>query len=231
VMWKNWRQALLIVHPDTVVRWQRERFRRHWGGLSSKPGRIGRSPIKREIRMLIQTLAKANPLWRAPRIHGELKKLGIAVSERTVSRVLRSIPRRPSQNWRTFLRNHMGETVAIDFFTVATIRLRVLFVFLVMEHGRRRVLHFGITEHPTAEWTGQQMVEAFWEGESKTYVIRDRDKIYGEEFRRRLRSLTMKEVISGFQSPWQKDYASYCTSLVRPGRIWSFSDLRESLRP
>ncbi len=92
VMWKNWRQALLIVHPDTVVRWQRERFRRHWGGLSSKPGRIGRPPIKREIRRLIQTLAKANPLWRAPRIHGELKKLGIAVSERTVSRVLRSIP-------------------------------------------------------------------------------------------------------------------------------------------
>jgi len=164
VMWKNWRQALLIVHPDTVVRWQRERFRRHWGGLSSKPGRIGRPPIKREIRRVIQTLAKANPLWRAPRIHGELKKLGISVSERTVSRVLRSIPRRPSQNWRTFLRNHMGETVAIDFFTVATIRLRVLFVFLVMEHGRRRVLHFGITEHPTAEWTGQQMVEAFWEG-------------------------------------------------------------------
>src|SRR3984957_11448165 len=179
VMWKNWRQALLIVHPDTVVRWQRERFRRHWGGLSSKPGRIGRPPIKGEIRRLIQTLAKANPLWRAPRIHGELKKLGIAVSERTVSRVLRSIPRRPSQNWRTFLRNHMGETVAIDFFTVATIRLRVLFVFLVMEHGRRRVLHFGVTEHPTAEWTGQQMVEAFWEGESKTYVIRDRDNLRG----------------------------------------------------
>jgi hypothetical protein len=130
VMWKNWRQALLIVHPDTAVRWQRERFRRQWGGLSSKPGRIGQPPIKREIRRLIQTLAKANPLWRAPRIHGELKKLGIAVSERTVSRLLRSIPRRPSQNWRTFLRNHMGETVAIDFFTVATIRLRVLFVFL-----------------------------------------------------------------------------------------------------
>jgi len=215
VMWKNWRQALLIVHPDTVVRWQRERFRRHWGGLSSKPGRIGRPPIKREIRRLIQTLAKANPLWRAPRIHGELKKLGIAVSERTVSRVLRSIPRRPSQNWRTFLRNHMGETVAIDFFTVATIRLRVLFVFLVMEHGRRRVLHFGITEHPTAEWTGQQMVEAFWEGESKTYVIRDRDKIYGEEFRSRLRSLSMKEVISGFQSPWQNAYVERLIGSIR----------------
>jgi len=109
-------------------------------------------------------------------------------------------------DWRTFLRNHMGETVAIDFFTVATIRLRVLFVFLVMEHGRGRVLPFGITEHPTAEWTGQQMVEAFWEGESKTYVIRDRDEIYGVEFRCRLRSLGRKEVISGFQSPCQNAY-------------------------
>src|SRR5580704_17261815 len=123
VMWKNWRQALLIVHPDTLVRWQRERFRRHWGGLSSKPGRIGRPPIERESRRLIQTLAKANPLWCAPRIHGELKKVGMAVSERTVSLVLRSIPRRPSQNWKTFLRNHTAETVAIDFFTVATIGL------------------------------------------------------------------------------------------------------------
>jgi putative transposase len=109
----------------------------------------------------------------------------------------------------------MGETVAIDFFTVATIRLRVLFVFLVMEHGRRRVLHFGITEHPTAEWTGQQMVEAFWEGGSKTYVIRDRDKIYGEEFRSRLRSLTMKEVISGFQSPWQNAYVERLIGSIR----------------
>ncbi len=109
----------------------------------------------------------------------------------------------------------MGETVAIDFFTVATIRLRVLFVFLVMEHGRRRVLHFGITEHPTAEWTGQQMVEAFWEGESKTYVICDRDKIYGEEFRHRLRSLSMKEVISGFQSPWQNAYVERLIGSIR----------------
>jgi len=109
----------------------------------------------------------------------------------------------------------MGEAVAIDFFTVATIRLRVLFVFLAMEHGRRRVLHFGITEHPTAEWTGQQMVEAFWEGESKTYVIRDRDKIYGEEFRRRLRSLYMKEVISGFQSPWQNAYVERLIGSIR----------------
>ena len=106
-------------------------------------------------------MALANVTWRAPRIHGELQKLGIAISERTVSRVLQTVKRPPSQTWGTFLRNHLGEIVAIDFFTVPTIRLRVLFVFLVLEHERRRVLHFGVTEHPTAEWTAQQVVEAF----------------------------------------------------------------------
>ena len=106
-------------------------------------------------------MALANATWRAPRIHGELQKLGIAISERTVSRVLQTVKRPPSQTWGTFLRNHLGEIVAIDFFTVPTIRLRVLFVFLVLEHERRRVLHFGVTEHPTAEWTAQQVVEAF----------------------------------------------------------------------
>jgi putative transposase len=102
-------------------------------------------------------------LWRAPRIHGELLKLGIEVSERTVSRVLRTVERPPSQTWKTFLKSHVGEIVAIDFFTVPTIRLQVLFVFLVLEHQRRKVLHFGVTEHPSAEWAAQQVVEAFTE--------------------------------------------------------------------
>ena len=112
---------------------------------------------------MIRTIACANPLWRAPRIHGELRKLGIEGSERTVSRVLRTVKRPPSQTWKTFLQNHIGEIVAIDFFTVPTIRLRVLFVFLVLEHQRRKVLHFGVTEHPSAEWAAQQVVEAFAE--------------------------------------------------------------------
>ena len=176
-VWKDWRQVLLMVHPDTVVRWQRERFRQYWTHLSKTPGRAGRPSISWEIRELIQTMALANSTWRAPRIHGELQKLGIVISERTVSRVLRTIQRPPSQTWRTFLRNHIGEVVAIDFFTIPTIRLRVLFVFLVMEHKRRRVLHFGVTEHPTAEWTAQQVVEAFSDRDAKHYLIRDRDSI------------------------------------------------------
>ena len=128
----GWRDALLFVQPETVVRWQRERFRRFWARLSqSKRGRQGRPAIAAEIRRLILRMAAANPLWRAPRIHGELKMLGIAISERTVSRILRTIHSHPpSQTWQTFLRNHLAQIVSVDFFTVPTIRLRVLFVFL-----------------------------------------------------------------------------------------------------
>jgi hypothetical protein len=142
-----------------------------------------------EIRELIRTKALANGLWRAPRIHGELQKLGIEVSERTVSRILRTVKRPPSQTWKTFLHNHIGEVVAVDFFTVPTIRLRVLFVFLVIEHQRRKILHFGITERPTAEWAAQQVVEAFAECDAKHYMIHDRDSIYGSEFRSRIQAL------------------------------------------
>jgi len=215
VLWKDWRRALIVVHPDTVVRWQRERFRRYWSRLSTRIGRPGRPPISSQIRKLIRTIAGANPLWRAPRIHGELLKLGIAVSERTVSRILLTVKRPPSQTWRTFLKNHMGEIVAVDFFTVPTIRLRVLFVFLVIEHERRRVLHFGITEHPTSEWTAQQMTEAFTERDAKRYVIRDRDAIYGNEFRRRIESLAMKEVVTTPRSPWQNAFAERLIGSIR----------------
>jgi putative transposase len=160
-------------------------------------------------------MALANATWRAPRIHGELQKLGIVVSERSVSRVLQTVKRPPSQTWRTFLQNHIGEIVAIDFFTVPTIRLRVLFVFLVMQHERRRVLHFGVTEHPTAEWTAQQVVEAFSDRDVKHYLIRDRDSIYGIEFRRRVQSLGLKEVVSAPRSPWQNAFAERLIGSVR----------------
>ena len=214
-MWKDWRRPLFVVHPHTVVRWQRERFRRYWARRSKKLGRPGRPSISRQVRELIRTMACANPLWRAPRIHGELRKLGIEVSERTVSRVLRSVERPPSQTWKTFLQNHIGEIVAIDFFTVPTIRLRVLFVFFVLEHQRRKVLHFGVTEHPSTEWTGQQVVEAFAELGSKRYLIRDRDATYGHEFRRRIQSLGMKEVISAPSSPWQNAFAERMIGSIR----------------
>src|SRR5216684_7615139 len=150
-VWAGWRQALVIVSPNTVLRWQRRRFREHWTGLSGRP-RLGRPPISAETAALIRRMAVTNPLWGAPRIHGELLKLGIDLAERTVSRLLAK--RRPplSETWRTFLTNHVRDLVSIDFFTVPTAHLHVLFVLVVLAPERRRV-HFNVTEHPTAHWT------------------------------------------------------------------------------
>src|SRR5262249_14077023 len=140
LLWNGWRTPLIYVRADTVVRWQRERFRRFWARLSrANPRRRGRPAMPVQMRRLIERMAAANPLWRAPRIHGELRMLGIEISERTVSRILRKLPRPPSQTWKTFLHNHLSQMVSIDFFTVPTITMKVLFVFLVLEHRRREV--------------------------------------------------------------------------------------------
>src|SRR5712691_9807095 len=147
-VWAGWRQPLVIVTPDTVLRWQRRRFREHWTKVSGRPT-VGRPPVNAEIKALVTQMAAANPLWGAPRIHGELAKLGIDVAERTVSRLLPKRRTPPSQTWRTFLINHVRDLVSIDFFTVPTARLRVLFVLVVLGHHRRQVLHFNVTEHPT----------------------------------------------------------------------------------
>jgi hypothetical protein len=141
-------------------------------------------------------MAAANPLWRAPRLHGELKMLGIRVSERTISRILRTLRRPPTQTWKTFLHNHIGQLVSIDFFTVPTVTMRVLLVFIVLEHRRREVLHFNVTEHPSAAWTSQQIVEAFADRDAPRYLIRDRDSIYGDAVRLRIASMSIEEVLT-----------------------------------
>src|SRR3954447_9974592 len=182
-VWSDWQHPLLYVQADTVVRWQRERFRKFWARLSNPQRQPrGRPGTAAELRRLIEQIAAANPLWRAPRVHGELKMLGIAISERTVSRILRRLRRPPNQTWRTFLHNHVGQLVSIDFFTVPTITMRVLFVFILLEHDRRKVLHFNVTEHPTGAWTPQQMVEASAHREAAHYLIRDRDSRYRLKF-------------------------------------------------
>jgi transposase InsO family protein len=215
-LWDDWRKPLLYVQPDTVVRWQRERFRRFWVRLS-KPQRRrrGRPRTAAELRRLIPKMVAANPLWRAPRIHGELKMLGIAISERTVSRLLRTLRRPPNQTWRTFLHNHIGQMVSTDFFTVPTITMKVLFVFLVLEHDRRKVLHFHVTEHPTGAWTAQQIVEAFADREAAGYLIRDRDSRYSAEVRLRIQSLGIQEILTAPQSPWQNPYAERLIGSIR----------------
>jgi len=154
--WTGWRHTLVIISPDTVLRWQRRRFREYWSQLSRRPTG-GRPPVDADIATLVRKMAAANRLWGAPRIHGELLRLGIEISERTVSRLMPKHRPRPSQAWRTFLGNHVRDLVSIDFFTVPTARLRVLFVLVVLAHYRRRVVHFNVTEHPTAAWTAQQL--------------------------------------------------------------------------
>ena len=175
--WKHWRRALIIVRPETVVSWHRKGFRLFWTWISR--GKCsGRPEAIPEIRALIRKMAAANPLWGAPRIHGELLKLGIEISERTVCRLLPRKRRPPSQSWKTFLDNHVSELVSVDFFTVPTATFRVLFVLVLLAHPRRRLVHFNVTEHPTAEWTAQQIREAFPEDRAPRYLIRDRDGVW-----------------------------------------------------
>src|SRR2546425_829687 len=173
-VWKEWKSALVIVRPETVLDWQRRRFRRYWSQLSQHKN-PGRPRTNADIRKLVKRMAEANVGWGAPRIHGELLKLGIEVSERTVSRLMPKRSTTPSQTWRTFLDNHIRDLVSIDFFTVPSARLRVLFVFIVLSHERRRVVHFNVTEHPKAAWTAQQIVEAFPDDQAPRYLVRDRD--------------------------------------------------------
>ena len=155
------------------------------------------------IRTLVDQMSAANPLWGAPRIHGELRKLGIDVSERTVSRLLRKRDRRPSQTWRTFLTNHVTSLVSMDFFAVPTLTGRVLFVLVLLAHHRRRIVHLAITEHPTAVWTAQQVIEAFLNDTAPQWLLRDRDAIYVEALRRRVAGMGISEVITSFSSPWK----------------------------
>jgi transposase InsO family protein len=213
-VWAGWRQPLLIVTPDTVLRWQRRRFREHWAKLSDRPTG-GRPPINVELKALVTRMAAANPLWGAPRIHGELLKLGIDVAERTVSRLIPKRPSRPSQTWRAFLTNHVRDLVAVDFFTVPTARLRVLFVLVVLANQRRRVLHFNVTEHPTAARTAQQVVDTFPEDSVPAYLLRDHDGIYGPAFQQRVKGMGICEVLTAPSSPWQNPFAERFIGSIR----------------
>lgn len=211
-IWPGWREALHIVQPETVIRWHRQGFRYYWHWKSR--GR-GRPKIDAEIRSLIQRMCRANSLWGAPRIHGELLKLGIDVSEATVSKYMVKRRGPPSQTWRAFLDNHAKELIALDFFTVPTATFKVLFVLVVLRHNRRRILHFNVTEHPTAGWTGRQLLEACGPEDTPRYLIRDRDAIYGERFRRQADALQIEQVCTAPRSPWQNPYAERVIGSIR----------------
>ena len=212
-LWRSWRHSLQLVRPETVVGWHRQGFRRYWAWKSRR--RLGRPAINADLQDLIRRMSSANPLWGAPRIHGELLKLGITVSQATVSKYMLRPRRPPSQAWRTFLKNHAKDLIALDFLTVPTATFRVLFVLVVLTHSRRRLVHFNVIEHPTAEWTARQLLEACVHEAAPRYLIRDRDRVYGERFSRQARALDIREVVITPRSPWQNAYAERVIGSIR----------------
>jgi putative transposase len=212
-LWAAWRSALVIVKPETVIAWHRQGFRLYWRWKSRHAE--GRPTVSQELRDLIRTMSLANPRWGAPRIHGELLKLGMEVSQATVAKYMVRQRKPPSQTWRTFLKNHMKDSVSADFFVVPTITFRVLFVFVILGHHRRRPIHFSVTSNPTAEWTARQLLEAFPWDHAPRYLLRDRDGRYGEKFHEATRWLGIREVLTAPHSPWQNPYVERLIGSIR----------------
>ena len=206
--WSQWRTALRIVKPETVIAWHRRGFRLFWAWKSRHTS--GRPTVPQEVRTLIRTMSAANPLWGAPRIHGELLKLGVTVSQSTVATYMTRSRPRPSQTWRTFLTNHAQQLVAADFFVVPTATCRLLFVLVLLAHDRRRVVHVAVTEHPTAAWTAQQFRDAFPWDELPRYLLRDRDHAFDH-----VKTIGIQEVLTAPGSPWQNAYVERFIGSVR----------------
>src|ERR1700683_5822069 len=227
------RARLHIVRPDTGLAWHRSAFACYWRRKSRR--RPGRPNVGADIRDLIRDMSQANPLWGAPRIHGELLKLGIEVAQSTLTKYLRR-PRKPaSQTWRTFLTNHMEQMASIDFFLVPTATFRLLFVFVVLSHARRRVLHFQVTEHPGQEWTMQQMREAFPWDHGCRYLLRTRDAIYCGDWLAMTKGMGMEEVLTAPRSPWQNPYVERLIGSIRRECldhiiVWNERSLRRILQ-
>ncbi len=213
-LWPSWRSALAIVQPDTVIKWHRQAFKLYWRWKSGA-GKPGRPPIEREIRDLIRRMSRENPTWGAPRIVSELALLGHVVAERTVSKYMVRTRKPPSPTWRTFLDNHVPDIAACDFFSIPTVTFRVLYVFIVLRHDRRRVVHFNVTTNPYAEWTAQQIINAFPYEEAPRFLIRDRDGIYGDYFAKRVESMGIEEVPIAPRSPWQNPYCERVIGSIR----------------
>ena len=214
-LWPRWREALHIVTPATVITWHRAGFRLFWRWRTRGGGRPVIAP---EVRALVQRLATDNPAWGAPRIHGELLKLGFSVAQSTVAAWMPSRPRPrkpPSQTWRTFLKNHLSTAAAMDFFVIPTATFQLLYGFVVLEHGRRRIRHVAVTAHPTAEWTSQQLREAFPWDTAPRFLHRDRDGIYGNAVTATIKGMGIEQVLSAPRSPWQNPFVERLIGTLR----------------
>ena len=203
--WAGWRRPLRLVQPETVIGWHRKGWRLWWR-WKSRPKEVGRPRVPWEVIELIRRISRENPTWGAPRIHGELLMLGCYVSEGTVAKYMVKRRGRPTQNWKTFLKNHLAETAAIDFLTVPTVTFRTLYVFVVLSLDRRRIIHFNVTTRPTAEWTALQLFQAFPYDTAPRFLVRDRDGIYGSEVVAALEAMGIEQKMISAQSPWQNGY-------------------------
>lgn len=209
----SWRRHLTIVQPDTVIRWHRASWRLYWR-WRSKPGR-GRPEVSAEVRALVRRMSRENPLWGAPRIHGELLKLGYNICQTSIAKYMVRQPGPPSQAWHTFIRNHMTEIAAIDFFTVPTTTFKTLYVFLVLSLDRRHIVHFNVTVNPTAAWTALQLTQAFPFDSAPRYLIRDRDGAYGRQVIGAMSALDIEQVVTAPRSPWQNGYCERVIGTIR----------------
>ena len=198
-LWPRCLDAMVLVKPATVVQWHRQGFRLFWGWRS----RSGRPSVNREIRDLIRQMNAANPLWGAPRIHGELIKVGIEISQATVAKYMVRRRGGPSPTWRSFLRNQADGIAAIDMFIVASASFRLLYVMVILSHERRKIMLTAVTEHPTAAWLSQQLTEAFPWDTAPRYLLRDRDASYGSYFCNRIEAMGITQVVTAPRSPWQ----------------------------
>ena len=206
-------RAILIVRPDTLLRWHRAGFRRYWRWKSR--ARSGRPPVASELRALVRQMSVENPLWGAPRIHGELLKLGFEVAQSTVAKYMVKRRGPPSQTWRTFLRNHAPVISAIDLFVVPTIGFNLLYGMVVVGLGRRHLVWVNVTANPTAEWVARQLTEAFPWNQTPRHLIRDRDGVYGMAFLKRLNAMGIRDHPIAPQSPWQNAYVERLIGSIR----------------
>lgn len=211
-VWRRWRSALHLVRPETVIAWHRRGFRLFWTWKSRR--RTGRPSVPKDVRVLIRELSSQNPLWGAPRIHGELQKLGLSVSQSTVAKYMRRHQTSPSQSWRTFLTNHAGQIMAADFFVVPTVTFRLLFVLVVLAHDRRRIVHAAVTAHPTAAWTAQQLRNAFPDDRAPKYLIHDRDGAFAA-VATTIAHMNIDTVRTAPRSPWQNTYVERVIGSIR----------------
>jgi transposase InsO family protein len=205
--------AITIIQPETLVRWHRAEFRYYWRWKSRCFG--GRPHIDTDLRALIRRMSIENPLWGAPRIHGELLKLGFEVAQSSVAKYMAKYCRPPSQGWRTFLRNHAPDIAAMDLFVVPTIGFNLLYAFVIVRLDRRDLVWINVTANPTAEWIARQITEAFPWSEAPRYLIRDRDRVYGTVVLRQLRAMGIRDKPIAPGSPWQNGFAKRLIGSIR----------------